>query len=112
MSRRQPHDAYVDDELAAEIFEIADSAEQFFDRITIRGLSKTEKTKTGKKKSVEINLLSERLQVERTLESDPENPSLPGLDVVFDALAAARQSLQGGALEAAVEARLALDTSD
>jgi hypothetical protein len=111
MSRKQPRDAYIDDELADELFGIADSAEQFFDRITIRGLSKTEKTKTGKKKSVEINLLSERLHVERSLDSDSDNPSLPNQERVFAALAAARKGFdQDGQLQAATEARLALDT--
>jgi hypothetical protein len=111
MSRKQPHDAYIEDELAQELFEIADSAEEFFDRITIRGLSKTEKTKTGKKASVDINLLSERLQLERAIDSDSENPSLPDLAKAFAALMAARQHFdQTGELQAAVEARLALDS--
>jgi hypothetical protein len=110
MSRKQPHDAYIDDELADELFEIADSAEQFFDRVTIRGLSKTEKTGTGKKASVEINLLSERLQIERALDSDRENPVLPDQANTFAALDAARRTVaQNGQLQAAVEARLALD---
>jgi hypothetical protein len=60
MRRKQPHDAYIDDELADELFAIEDCAEQFFDHVTIRGLSKTEKTETAKKASAEINLLSER----------------------------------------------------
>jgi hypothetical protein len=110
MSRKDSHDAYLDDELAEEFFAIADSAEEFFDRITIRGLSKTEKTKTGKKKAVDINLLSERLQDEGMLESDSDNPSLPDQSTAFAGLAAARRAFdQDGKLQAAVEARLSLD---
>lgn len=51
-------DAYFEPEVEEELFDLADSAEQFFDRLIIRGLSKTEKTPTGQKKSVEV--LSER----------------------------------------------------
>jgi hypothetical protein len=75
VGQRRPHDAYLDDELAAEVFKIADSAENFFDRIIVPGLSKTEKTPTGKQRSVEISLLSERLQEERTLDSDGTVPA-------------------------------------
>jgi hypothetical protein len=112
MSRKDPHDAYVDDELAKELFEIADEAEQFFDRIRIRGRSKTEKTAAGRQKTIEINLLSERLQIERELDSDSENPSLPDQANVFAALDIARTTLAGdGRLQAAVEARLAYDAA-
>jgi hypothetical protein len=102
MSRKQPKDAYVDDEVAQELFEIADSAEDLFDRI-----------ETGKKKSVRVNLLSERLKVEAELNNDRNNPSLPVQGDAFDALDGARAELQrDGELQAAVEARLALDAGD
>lgn len=110
MSRRQPNDAYLDDDVAQELYALADSAEQFFDRLVIRGASKSQKTKTGKKKSIEINLLSERLHVEQSLTRDPQNPSLPEREAAFDALEAACKKLKrSGELQAAVEARLALD---
>ena len=110
MSRKEPEDAYIDDELAEELFSLADDAEQYFDRIKIRGLSKTERTATGKKKSIEVNLLSERLQVEDSLEEARGNPSMPAQEAVFAALDSARRELQrGGRLAAAAEARLALD---
>lgn len=111
MSKKQPHDAYIDDELADELFKIADIAEQFFDRITIRGLSKTQKTKTGKKRSVEINLLSERLMIESSVDNDSRNPNMPDQEGVFAALSEARKKLEkGDRLGKAVEARLSLDT--
>lgn len=110
MSRKDPQDAYIDDELAAELFEVSDRAEQLFDRITIRGHSKTARTKTDKKKTVEVNLLSERLQVEKTLDSDTDNPSLPAQSQVLKALDSAKRSFaQSGELQDAAEARLGLD---
>jgi hypothetical protein len=113
MSRREPRDAYFEPEVEEELFELADSAEQFFDRLIIRGLSKTEKTPTGQKKSVEVNLLSERLHIATSLEHDPENPSLPIRDLTFSELNRARRQLdRDGKLAAAAEARLALDQTE
>lgn len=110
MSRREPRDAYFEPEVEEELFALADTAEQFFDRLVIRGLSKTEKTPTGQKKSVEVNLLSERLHVATSLEDDPENVSLPARDLVFGEIDRARRQLdRGGRLAAAAEARLAFD---
>lgn len=110
MSRKQPKDSYLEQEVEDELMALADSAEQFFDRLIVRGLSKSEKTKTGKKKSVQVNLLSERLHIARSLANDANNPSLPRQDVAFAALSKARSKLDGsGELEAAVEARLSLD---
>lgn len=110
MSRREPKDSYIEPEVEEELLGLADHAEQFFDRLVVRGLSKTQKTATDRKKSIKVNLLSERLHVERSLESDQVNPSLPDQDQVFGALASARTKLdKSGALEDAVEARLSLD---
>lgn len=110
MSRKNAHDDYVDDQVAAELFDLADVAEQFFDRIKIRGLSKTEKTKTGQKASKEVNLLTERLQIEKTLDADADNPSMPDRNGAFQALDAARSELEvGDQLARAAEARIAFD---
>jgi len=110
MSRKEPKDSYLEPEIENEVLELADSADQFFDRLIVRGNSKTEKTSTGKPKSVRINLLSERLHVAESLTADEENPSLPKRDAAFSRLAAARKSLDAtGELEDAVEARLALE---
>jgi hypothetical protein len=110
MSRKEPKDSYIESEVEEELLGLADHAEQFFDRLIVRGLSKTQKTATGRKKSVKINLLSERLHIERALENDAVNPSLPDQDQAFGALASARTKLdKSGTLEDAVEARLSLD---
>jgi len=110
MSRKQPKDSYIEPEVEDELMELADSAEHFFDRLIVRGLSKTKKTKTGKKKSIRVNLLSERLHIERSLADDEANPTLPKQDAVFDAIVKARKKLEkSDELEDAVEARLSLD---
>lgn len=110
MSRKQPKDAYIDDDMADELFELADVAEQYFDRIKIRGRSKTLRTPSGQKKSIEVNLLTERLQVEQSMRSARGNPSMPSASAAFDGLDSARRELdRNGQLAAAVEARLALD---
>lgn len=57
-----------------------------------------------------MNLLSERLHIERSLAADQENPSLPKQDAVFDEIVKARKKLEkSDELEDAVEARLSLD---
>lgn len=114
MSQKNAHDDYIDDELADGLFELADHAEEFFDQIKIRGLSKTLRTKTDKKQSIVVNLLTERLQVESSLEADLENPSMPDRDEVFAALDSARRQLEadGNKLELAAEARIALNAVD
>jgi hypothetical protein len=114
MSQKDAHDDYIDDAVADELFELADNAEQFFDRIKIRGLSKTLRTKTGLKQSIVVNLLTERLHIEEALEADLENPSMPDKDEVFEALDAARRTLEadGDKLALAAEARMAIDAAD
>jgi hypothetical protein len=110
MSRKEPKDSYLDPEVEEELLTLADDAEQFFDRLIVRGLSKTERTATGQKKSVTINLLSERLHIEQSLKNDPLNPNLPGQSQVFAALSSARKTVEeNGDLENAVEARLSYD---
>jgi hypothetical protein len=114
MSQKNAHDDYIDDAVADELFELADNAEQFFDRIKVRGLSKTLRTKTGQKQSIVVNLLTERLQVTKALDADVDNPSMPGRDGVFRALTAARRELEddGNKLASAAEARIALDAAE
>ncbi len=110
MSRKEPKESYIDSEVEQELFELADSAEQFFDRLVVRGLSKTQKTETGQKKSITINLLSERLHVTESLDGDEENPSLPEQKAVFARMIAARKKFdKSGDLIKAVEARLSFD---
>lgn len=114
MSQKDAHDDYIDDAVAEEFFELADHAEEFFDRVKIRGLSKTLRTKTDKKQSITVNLLTERLAVTKGLDADIENPSMPERDGVFLALDTARNELEadGDKLVQAAEARLAFDAAD
>jgi hypothetical protein len=112
MGRRGPRDAYLPDDIAKDVHEIADKAEQLFDTLKIKGKSKTEKTPAGKPKTVELNLLSHRLHVVRELPRDKDNPGIPDQAAVFGALSSAHDELRTTeALEKAVEARLLLDGS-
>jgi hypothetical protein len=110
MGRKGPQDAYLDPEVAELVYEISDQAEQLFDSFKITGKSKTEKTPKGRPKTITINMLSKRLNVELDLPRDTENPSVPQEAALFKAATNAKRELQdGGDLAAAVEARLALD---
>lgn len=110
MGRRGPRDAYLDPEIADAVHEVADKAEQLFDTLRIRGKSKTVKTEAGNPKTVEINLLSHRLQVAVELQRDVANPAVPDRKALFKAVTSARKELQdSGALKAAEEARTLLD---
>ncbi len=110
MGQYGPNDAYLDPEVADEVLSLVDEAEHFFDSLIIKGRSKTERTAAGNPKTVTINLLSQRLQVEQELPRDGDNPSLPDRDAVFSALAKAYSGLKSdGRLADAVEARAALE---
>lgn len=110
MGRKGPRDAYLPDELHDQVIEMADHAEEFFDSLIIGGHSKSEVSASGKPKSVKINLLSERLQIDADLPRSADMPNLPERKAVYRALRAARQQLdQSGRLQDAVEARMVLD---
>lgn len=110
MSRRGRRDAYLPPEIADEVIGMADAAEQFFDALIIRGASKTQKTEKGHPKQVEVNLLSQRLRVDREVTRDPGGGNLPERIAVFGALRKARRELDAaGKLEAAQEARIVLE---
>jgi hypothetical protein len=110
MGRRGARDAYLDPEVAELVYEVSDKAEQLFDSFKVSGKSKTIKTPKGQPKTVTINMLSQRLNVEAELPRDAENPSMPDEKELFKAVTLANRELKdGGALAAAVEARLVLD---
>jgi hypothetical protein len=95
--------------LSDEILQIADKAEQFFDSLVVSGKSKTETTPAGNPKTVTVNLLSQRLQVQVSVERDPEGGNVPDADAIYKALIDARQQLdKDRTLAKAVEGRLAL----
>jgi hypothetical protein len=110
MGRRGPRDAYIDPEVAQLVYEVSDKAEQFFDSFKVSGKSKTVKTPKGQPKTVTINMLSQRLNVEAELPRDGQNPSIPEEVALFKAITKANRELRdSGALAAAEEARLVLE---
>lgn len=110
MGRKSPHNAYFDNELTEHILKVADKAEQFFDSLYVSGSSRIEKTKTGKPKTVTLNLLSQRLHIGRDLPGNPAGGDVRQTRAAYQALISARRRLdESGALQEAAELRLTLD---
>lgn len=107
MGRKGPRDAYLDPEVADEVLGVLDEAEELFDGLIIRGHSKTEKTKAGNPKLIEVNLLTHRLHEVAELPADASATNLPRADAAIRALDRARRAMQAdGRLDAALEARI------
>jgi hypothetical protein len=71
MSRSERRDEYLDEEIVEEFESVADSAEEFFDRLVIRGRnSETRQLET-------VNLFTEKIRSRRELQRDPQNPGMP-----------------------------------
>jgi hypothetical protein len=104
MSRSSPRDAYLDDSVAESIYAAVDKAEQFFDTLAISGRSK----KTGK--TERINLLSQRIQVQREILRASAGGNLPDPDAVFEVLVGARKQVKAR-LDKAVEGRAVLEAA-
>lgn len=110
MGRKSKRDAYLPSDVVDDVIGLADTAEQFFDALVVRGHSKTEKTAAGGPKLVTINLLSKRLHVPADLPRDSENRSTVEQRAALDALLEAREQLDAeNKIADAVEARLLLD---
>lgn len=113
VGRKSASDAYLDPEITDDVLDLAEKAEEFFDALVISGKSKAVLTARGKPKTVRINLLSQRLHVERDLPRIAGGGNLPEAAACFSAMDAARAQLdKTGALESAVDARLQLDASE
>jgi hypothetical protein len=107
MGRSGPRDAYLPSDVADGILEVVDRAEEFFDGLTIRGHSKTEKTKAGNPKLIEINLLTHRLHEEDTVDADGDASNMPDTRAVIRALEKVRKKMtRDGRLREALEARI------
>lgn len=112
MSRRSRRDAYLPDEVAEEVVAMSEVAEQFFDRMVIKGPSKTRTKPNGRPEQVRIDLLSERLRREREIERSADG-NLPDHAATFRALRELRKELDAeGRINAAQEARIFLDRAD
>lgn len=109
MSRRSRRDAYLPPEIANDVLAMSDVAEQFFDRMVIRGPSKTRKKPNGRPEQIRIDLLSERLRRDREIRRSDDG-NLPDRAATFKALRDVRKELDAdGKLQAAQEARIFLD---
>jgi len=113
MGKKGPRDAALHPDVTDDVLELAEKAEEFFDALVISGKSKTEKTPSGKPKTVRFNLLSQRLHVEHELPRATEGGNVPDRAKCFAAINAAREQLDGtGALKDAVDARMRHDAGD
>lgn len=112
MGRKGPRDAYLDPAVADQILSEISNAEELFDGLIIRGHSKTEKTKAGNPKLVEINLLTERLHEVVDLPADVTATNLPDATETIRELNRARRRMDNdGRLAKALEARIGVDTT-
>lgn len=113
MGKKGPRDHYLHSEVTEDVLKLAEKAEEFFDALVISGKSKTEKTPSGKPKTVRFNLLSQRLHVARDLPRASDGGNVPDRTSCFKAINAARNQLDStGALKSAVDARIRHDTGD
>jgi hypothetical protein len=100
MGRFSPRDRYLDADTEAEIFEVAERAQDLVDQLIITGRSR----RTGK--SARVDLVNERLFEQRELPSGPEGGSMPNSDAVFQELEQLHSRWsQDGTLAAAVQAQ-------
>ena len=100
MGRRGPRDRFLDDTTEESVFQIAENAHDFVDRLVVFG--KNPETN----RSERVILLSERLQERVDLPARPDAPALPVAELVFRGLEAAYRSFRDqGLFERAVQAQ-------
>ena len=110
VGRKSKRDATLPSDVAEQVVGFADQAEQFFDSLTVSGRSKTLKSEAGNPKTVELNLLSQRLHIPDDIARDPQNRSIVAVDAAREAMKLARKLLdKDGKLADAVEARILYD---
>jgi hypothetical protein len=113
MGRKGPGDAYLPEHLVDQFLRMTDQADEFFDSLVIRGKSKTKKTRTGRPRTVEINMLSQRLQVPAELTADSRATNLPARQSVWSGFTKAHDELkEAGTLARALEMRLGISMLD
>ncbi|WP_134663788.1 hypothetical protein [Amycolatopsis sp. CFH S0078] len=92
MGRYGPRDRFLDAGIEDAVFDIAEHAHEQVDRMVVGGINPA----TGK--SERVDLLNERVQIERALPEDSRVNSIPESSVAFDAIEEARTELDGSAL--------------
>lgn len=110
MGRKSKRDATLPPDVVEQVVGFADQAEQFFDSLTVSGRSKTLRTEAGNPKTVELNLLSQRLHFPHDIARDAENRSTVASGAARTAMTHVRKLLdRDGKLADAVEARVLYD---
>lgn len=94
MSRKSPRGASLDPEVSEALLQAAQRAEEFFDSLYVSGRSRTQRTEAGNPETVTLNLLSQRLHVEKDLPRAPEGGNLAARPQVYRALRSAKRELQ------------------
>ncbi|MFC4087262.1 hypothetical protein, partial [Amycolatopsis samaneae] len=92
MGRYGPRDRFLDAGIEDAVFDIAEHAHEQVDRMVVGGINPT----TGK--AERVDLLNERVQIERNLPENPRVKSIPESDVAFLAIGEARVELDRSAL--------------
>jgi hypothetical protein len=100
MGRYGPRDRYIDHETEEAVFAVAENAQDLVDRMIISGYD----PQVGR--VVNVNLLSERVGKEVTVEPNPEAATLPDEQLIFDEIFQARSELADeGLLDGAPQAQ-------
>jgi hypothetical protein len=101
MGKYTKRDQYFTPEADEAVFQIAESAHELVDRLVIRGRSR----RTNRMET--LNLMTERLQEDVTLPSNPNAPAFPDPDATFKAHDAAYRAFKDrGVLDRAAQALL------
>lgn len=100
MGRRGPRDRFLDDTMESGVFEIAEDAHDYVDRLVVFGKNPvTNKTER-------VNLLSERLQERVEIAARSDAPGLPVAELIFAQLEVAYRSYRAqGLFERAIQAQ-------
>jgi len=100
MGRRGPRDRFIDGATEEAVFQIAEDAHDYVDRLVVAGRNR----RTGK--TERINLLNERLQEKVDVAPRRDVPALPDEQLVFDLLAKSYITFQAdGQFERAIRAQ-------
>jgi hypothetical protein len=100
MGRYGPRNRYIDNDIEEAVFQVAENAQEMVDRMIISGFD----PQAGR--VVNVNLLTERVGHEVSIEPNPEAVTLPDERLVFDEIADARRTMEDeGVLEGALQAQ-------
>ncbi len=100
MGRRGPRDRFLDDATEEAVFQIAEDAHDYVDRLVVFGRNPTTN------RTERVNLLSERLHERVEIPARSNAPALPVVELVVEGLSAAYRSFRDqGLFEKAIQAQ-------